>query len=220
MNSGKEIQVIRTILCALLLALSFSSTLAGQVPEALPGSTEGASGVQASDSVSSNAGQSAEAISEEKSSSGIGVAILKMVGGLGLVLSLIIAGYFIARKVAPQYFRKDAADKHLRIIESLPMGDKRSIVLIQFDNKRFLVGNTSSQISLLAPLSGPNAATMHADNRPILTADDLGESGKGDSFRSLYEVEKFRTPRNGGNGKVIPPNIRAKMRELKAALEK
>ena len=78
--------------------------------------------------------------------------MFRAMGGLGLVLFLMIAGYFAARKFAPRYFAKGASETNLKIIETLSMGDKRSISMIQVGNSRFLVGNTAHQINLLTEL--------------------------------------------------------------------
>jgi flagellar biogenesis protein FliO len=132
--------------------------------------------------------------------------VLRTLGGLGLVVSLIVLGFFAARKYAPQFFNKKPGEQKLKILESLSMGDKRSIALIQVDGACYLVGNTSQQINLLAQLS---------DFNPGKTGYG---SDSGDSFRKLYEVEKKQSAARG-TPKPIPADVRAKMRQLREALE-
>jgi hypothetical protein len=45
--------------------------------------------------------------------------------------------------------------KRLRVCESVPLGEKRFIAVIQVDEKQFLVGGSSSSVSLLAELDKP-----------------------------------------------------------------
>ena len=143
--------------------------------------------------------------------------MFRTLGGLGLVLCLMIAGYFAAKKFAPRFFAKGTAEKNLRIIETLSMGDKRSISMIEVGDSRFLVGNTPNQINLLVALpermslvSEPEAAEMSAksatEKEPMVP------------FRNLFEVEKKRPTQQAGH--PLPEDIRVKMRQLREALER
>ena len=44
------------------------------------------------------------------------------------------------------------APKRLRLCESLPLGERRFVAVIEFEQSRFLVGGTSSSLVLLADL--------------------------------------------------------------------
>ncbi len=44
------------------------------------------------------------------------------------------------------------APKRLRLCESLGLGERRFVAVVEFDRARFLVGGTSSSLSLLARL--------------------------------------------------------------------
>jgi len=133
--------------------------------------------------------------------------VLRTLGGLGLVLSLIVLGFFAARRFAPQFFNRKPGEQKLKILESLSMGDKRSIALVRVDDACYLVGNTAHQINLLAQLP-----LDFAQSRANQAAD------AGDSFRKLYEVEK-KTSAPRGVPKAIPADVRDKMRQLREALE-
>ena len=54
--------------------------------------------------------------------------------------------------------------KRLRICESVPLGDKRFLAVIQVDDQQFLLGGSSTSISLLAQLEKP------ADFAKVLSA--------------------------------------------------
>jgi flagellar biosynthetic protein FliO len=148
---------------------------------------------------------------------GAGYSMFRALGGLGLVLFLMIAGYFAARKLAPRYFAKGASDNNLKIIETLSMGDKRSISMIQVGNSRFLVGNTAHQINLLTEL--PKSISV------VSEPEALSETPKASSlkesripFKKLFEIEKKRPTQFATN--PLPDDIRNKMRQLREALER
>ncbi len=44
--------------------------------------------------------------------------------------------------------------KRLRLCESLPLGERRFVAVIEFEDSRFLIGGTSNSLALLAPLKG------------------------------------------------------------------
>jgi len=54
--------------------------------------------------------------------------------------------------------------KRLRICESVPLGDKRFVAVIQVDDQQFLLGGSVNSISLLAQLEKPAefAAVLNA----------------------------------------------------------
>lgn len=138
----------------------------------------------------------------------------RTVGGLGLVISLIILGYFAVRRYGPKYLRRQGAQGALKVIETLPIGEKRSIALIQVEDKRLLIGNTQQQITLLAQLPMTPEAAIEQAREPL----PGGTPGSVASFRRLYEVEKGQPPLP--QAKVIPHDLREKMRQLREALEK
>jgi flagellar biogenesis protein FliO len=143
--------------------------------------------------------------------------VLRTLGGLGLVVCLMIAAYFAAKKFAPRYFSKGPAERNLKMIETLSMGDKRSISMIEVGNSRFLIGNTPNQINLLMVL--PEAMSLVSEPESM-TASSRSAGGNEPTtpFRNLFEVEKKRSSQYTGN--PLPDDIRMKMRQLRAALER
>ncbi len=141
--------------------------------------------------------------------------LLRTVGGLGLVLCLMVALYFGARKYFPQYFQKAPSEQNLKILETLSMGDRRSIALIQVADQRFLIGNTQHGINLLTTISGSTPLTPEINEPP---RPSQRKNGSGNSFKNLFEFEKKRPVPNPGN--PLPEDIRTKMRLLREALER
>jgi len=143
--------------------------------------------------------------------------VFRTLGGLGLVICLMIAAYFAAKKFAPRYFAKGTTEKNLKVIETLSMGDKRSISMIEVANCRFLIGNTPNQINLLMALPEAFSLVSEPETMPVSAkSTTLKESVS--PFRSLFEVEKKRPSQRAGN--PLPDDIRMKMRQLRAALER
>ncbi len=142
------------------------------------------------------------------------LSLARTIGGLGLVISFILIGYLIVRRFGPRYLRRPSDQKSLRIIETLPMGEKRSIALIQFGVQQLLIGNTAGEITLL--LQVPAAP----DRTRAVEPKDEGKAATGTvaGFRRLYEVEKNVAP--PPPARAIPPDLREKMRQLREALEK
>lgn len=143
--------------------------------------------------------------------------VMRTVGGIGLVACLMIAAFFVAKKFAPRYFHKPASQRSLKIIETLAMGDKRSISLVEVDNSRFLVGNTPHQINLLAAL--PESLSLVSEpERTSAAPKPINRRESSSPFRNLFEVEKNRPAQYAGSR--LPEDLRAKMRQLREALEK
>ncbi len=153
---------------------------------------------------------------EETRESDLGFPMFRTLGGLGVVLCLIVGAYFAAKKFAPRYFAKGTADRNLRVIETLSMGDKRSIAMIEVGNSRFLVGNTPHQINLLAAL--PEAFSAVSEPEKSAVSKDILGKDSSQPFRNLFEAEKRRPTQYAGN--PLPDDIRMKMRQLRASLER
>jgi len=167
------------------------------------------------------AGSNASVAAEEASMFGNDVPQISMFrafGGMGLVLCLLLGAYFGLRKFAPGYFPKTASDgKNLKIVESIGMGDRRSIALVEVGEKRFLIGSTPQQINLL---------TVLPEHFSLVAEDDVKETkslkvkdeGERYAFRNMFEMGKKQPARHSGND-VLPEEVRQKMRRLREALE-
>ncbi len=145
-------------------------------------------------------------------------SVIRAVGGLGLVVCLIVGIYFAAKKFAPQYFTRRPSERNLKVIETLAIGDKRSISLIEVAHNRFLVGNTPHQINLLAALPEHVSLVSKPEIPPSANPEIPAATEPRTPFRSLFEVEKKHSSQYTGN--PLPEDIRTKMRQLREALER
>ncbi|HKK33479.1 MAG TPA: flagellar biosynthetic protein FliO [Desulfomicrobiaceae bacterium] len=77
--------------------------------------------------------------------------VLRMLGGLGLVLGLILGGYGLLRsRIGSLPVRRKRA---MRVVESCPLGPRKSVCLVRVRDREFLLGVTQQQISLLGETS-------------------------------------------------------------------
>jgi flagellar biosynthetic protein FliO len=173
--------------------------------------------VQTLPAAESSARTPAPVQSSEASVENFQFPVLRTFGGLGLVLCLIIGGFLAARKLAPQYFSRCPSQKNLKIIETLPMGDKRSISLIEVANSRYLIGNTPHQINFLTKL--PESLSFVPEINPApAQVKRANKKGSKSQFQSLFEVER-------GSSSIkpehpLPDDLRTKMRQMREALER
>ena len=143
---------------------------------------------------------------------------IRTLGAVGLVLCLIVAASLAFRKYAPRYFMKGPIVKSLRMIETLSMGEKRSIALVQAGGQQYLVGNTPHQISLLAVLNDSTQQDQ-TDDAGVEAGTAISSPPK-PNFLKLYQTEKRKAPRKATSAGILPDDIRGKMRELRQALER
>jgi len=79
--------------------------------------------------------------------------------GGNYLLDLLTRFSALARKIQVRQKKK-----RLRICESVPLGDKRFVAVIQVDDQQFLLGGSANSVSLLAQLEKPAefAAVLNA----------------------------------------------------------
>jgi len=70
----------------------------------------------------------------------------------------------LAARVRKGLDRRRSA-RRLRLSETLSLGEKRFLAVVQFQQQEFLVGGTGSSIALLAKLNGPEVQDSHDDAR-------------------------------------------------------
>jgi flagellar biogenesis protein FliO len=121
------------------------------------------------------------------------------------------------RKFAPQYITKRPGERMLRLVEVLPVGDKRSIILMEAGASKLLLASSPGHISLLSSLPDSAAPTAPGGRNSIETVAAGASSGK---FKNLLELEKKASSASLPARPALPPDIRGKMQELRKALER
>jgi flagellar biogenesis protein FliO len=62
---------------------------------------------------------------------------------------------------------KTRKTRRLRVCETLSLGERRFVAVIEFDRQEFLVGGTGNSLELLARLQGDSVITPPAEPRPL-----------------------------------------------------
>jgi flagellar biosynthetic protein FliO len=68
------------------------------------------------------------------------------------VLALFIAAIYVSKKFLPKI--TNLPGKEIRIIETIHLGPRKAVHLLEIENRRFLIGSTNESITKLADLSG------------------------------------------------------------------
>lgn len=63
--------------------------------------------------------------------------------------------------------------RSLRLCETLPLGEKRSLMVVQFHDQRLLIGATSHSISLLQRLNQPACTAPGAKPKPAEAQEEF-----------------------------------------------
>jgi flagellar biogenesis protein FliO len=80
------------------------------------------------------------------------------------------------------------APRRLRLCESLPLGERRFVAVVEFGQARFLLGGTSASLVLLARLEDlENAGSLAPEASANLSAND----DSGTSATAVSEKEKL-----------------------------
>lgn len=61
--------------------------------------------------------------------------------------------------------------RSLRVLESLALGEKRSVVVVAFEDRRYVLGISASSIAMLDRLDGTNSTRGAGDSGTALHSD-------------------------------------------------
>lgn len=68
------------------------------------------------------------------------------------VLALFVVVIYISKKLLPKI--TNLSGKEIRIVETIHLGPRKAVHLLEVENRRFLIGSTNENITKLADLSG------------------------------------------------------------------
>lgn len=68
------------------------------------------------------------------------------------VLALFIAAIYVSKKLLPKI--ANLPGKEIRIVETIHLGPRKAVHLLEIGNRRFLIGSTNENITKLADLAG------------------------------------------------------------------
>ena len=121
-------------------------------------------------------GQAKSGVSAAREGS-IGSTFFKMIGGLAIVAGLVILGAAILRRIAPRGVL-GVRGRTWKVIETIPLGPKRTLYVTQFVDRVILLGATDQGISLLSEIHDATLAQAvesgGTDFRRFLVPETLG----------------------------------------------
>lgn len=82
--------------------------------------------------------------------------ILRMLAGLGLVLFLL---YLVTRYITQRLGLPRGAGRHLAVLDTLPLGPGKGILVVRAGKRQFLVGVSGDRITLLGELNEGDLAS-------------------------------------------------------------
>jgi flagellar biosynthetic protein FliO len=101
-----------------------------------------------------------------KFASGDGFALGRALGALLLVLGLLAFGVFLVKRFGPNRTPAQSAPVAVAVLKSVPLGDRRALLVVHFAGKNLLLGSTPHGISLLdsdddlAPAAAPTSVAV------------------------------------------------------------
>jgi len=78
--------------------------------------------------------------------------LVKAVLAILFVLALFVAAIYVSKKLLPKI--SNLQGKEIRIVETIHLGPRKAVHLLEIENRRFLIGSTNENITKLADLSG------------------------------------------------------------------
>ena len=115
-----------------------------------------------------------------------GMLLLRTFFFLGLVCLLI---YFLLRKVLPRVVQMPGIrNRTVKIIERLPLDQKKSLVVVEIQDKAFLLGCSENSINIL----------MELDREKIEIKPPVAAAESSRSFDSVLKKIAFRSKSGGG----------------------
>lgn len=88
---------------------------------------------------------------QEQAAPSTGGLMLRTLGALLLIVGLIVAAAWGMKKFGGARFGKVAEDApELSILNTVALGDKRSLAIVRFGNRNLLLGSTAQSITVLA----------------------------------------------------------------------
>ena len=78
--------------------------------------------------------------------------LVKAILALLFVLALFVIAIYVSKRLLPRI--TNLPGKEIRIVETIHLGPRKAVHLLEVENRRFLIGSTNENITKLADLSG------------------------------------------------------------------
>ncbi|HET6975107.1 MAG TPA: flagellar biosynthetic protein FliO [Pyrinomonadaceae bacterium] len=102
--------------------------------------------------------------------------LLRTVGALLLIVGLIVAASWAMKRFAGARFGSPAEDApQLAVLNSLALGDKRSLAVVRFGERTLLLGSTSHAVTLLAEENNASVSPQPRSVAEILEGENAAD---------------------------------------------
>jgi flagellar protein FliO/FliZ len=116
-----------------------------------------------------------------------GGLMLRTLGALLLIVGLIVAAAWMMKRFGGARFGKVAEGApELSVLNTVALGDKRSVAIIRFGERTLLVGSTTQSITVLAESTDyssltalPSVAEMLGEDDSVSFSDELSVAERG-----------------------------------------
>ena len=108
------------------------------------------------------------------------MSILQTISALALVFGLLGALYWLSSRYSGRL--GGVSSRKIKIVEKLPLGDRRSLLLVEIGQQSYLVGSTAHNISMIAPLEA-EAEVLDSE-----TSEEKSPAENGVSFKRVLEM--------------------------------
>lgn len=97
----------------------------------------------------------------------LGASLYRMMLSLAVVATLAIGAMYLSKKVLPKV--SGITGKRVKVIETVSLGGRRTVHLLQVDSRQILIGSTQNTITRLAEISGEtqDAAPAKTDDSEV-----------------------------------------------------
>ena len=105
----------------------------------------------------------------------MGLAGVKMASALFIILGVIFLGFYLLKRYGHKAGFGLGANNRLKLMDSMNIGPKKSIVVVRFLNKDLVLGVTDTRINLLTE-SQINDESQQEFSKILSKKTDMGSS--------------------------------------------
>ena len=96
---------------------------------------------------------------------GIRELFFKFMLSVLFLIALGVAAIYVSKRFLPKI--TNLSGKEIRIAETVHLGPRKAVHLLEIGNRRFLIGSTNENITRLADLTSPAAASAFAETSAL-----------------------------------------------------
>ncbi len=116
----------------------------------------------------------------------VNAALFKLIGALIIVVAAIYGFLYLLKKMMGSGFSGNRKTRHIEVIETTYIAQKKSISLVRFGGRSVLVGVGDSGINVLAELTPEETSRLVAETATESKNESIGFKGLLDNARTRF----------------------------------